>query len=56
MTAARTVAGKFGRIRPLRALLHIGELITQRGDAALGKSVRDLRHKGVHHTGPRTMC
>ena len=41
--------GKLGSVRPLRAPLHIGKLIAKRGDAVLGKSIRDVRHERVRH-------
>ena len=47
--------GKFGRIRALGALLHVGKLITQRGDPTLCESVRDADHKRMRHAGARTM-
>jgi hypothetical protein len=39
--------GKFRRVRVLGALLHIGKLIAQCGDATLREPVRDGRHKRV---------
>ena len=39
------------RIDPLAALLHVGELVAQRGDAALGEAVGDRRHRPVRHPG-----
>ena len=47
--------GKFGRVRALGALLHVGKLITQRCDPTLGESVRDGDHKRMRHAGARTM-
>ena len=39
--------GDFRGIRAFRSSFHVGKLITQRGDAALRKSVRDGRHERV---------
>jgi len=47
--------GKFWRIGPLAAPLHIGELIAQRGDAALGKTRRNRRHEGMRHASACAM-
>lgn len=47
--------GKFRSVRPLRAPLHVGKLIAQGGDPAIGKSLRNGCHKRVCHTGPCAM-
>src|SRR2546428_360402 len=47
--------GELRRIRPPAPLLHIGELISQHGDAALGKPGRDRRHERMTHAGARAM-
>ena len=39
----------FGRVRPLRAALHVRKLVAQRGDAALGEIARDVRQERVRH-------
>ena len=46
---------KLRRIGALAALLHIGELIAKRGDAAFGKPVGDCRHEGMGHAGAGAM-
>src|SRR5437588_1745028 len=41
--------GEFGRVRPLRAALHIRKLIAQRGDAAFRKPLRNGSHEGISY-------
>jgi len=36
-------------------LLHVGKLITQRGDPTLGESFGDADHKRMRHAGACTM-
>ena len=49
-TAARTVSVReLGRVGPLAALLHVGKLVAQGRDAALGKLGRDRRHERMVH-------
>ena len=52
---ANSGLSNFRRVRPFRALFHIGELIAQCGDAPLGKSARDRRHDDMCHSRARTM-
>ena len=47
--------GEPGRIRPPRAALHGGKLITQRGDPSRGKPGGDGREERVGHAGARPM-
>jgi hypothetical protein len=39
-----------GRIGPLQALLHVGELKPQRGDISFGQSHRNSIQEGVYHS------
>jgi len=43
------------RIGPLALLFHIGELIAQRGDVALGKTCGHRRHECMRHAGAGAM-
>ena len=43
--------GELRRIGALAALLHVGELIAKRRDAALREPVGDRRHEGMGHAG-----
>ena len=43
------------RIGPLAALLHVGELVAQRRDAALAEFGRDRRHERMVHPGARAV-
>ncbi len=45
----------FRTIRSFRPLLHVGELIAEARDAALGKPVRNRCHERVRHAGPCSM-
>jgi hypothetical protein len=44
-----------GRVGPLAALLHVGELIAQGGDAARAELVGDGGHERVRHAGARAV-
>ena len=46
---------ELGRVGPLAAFLHVGELVAQGRDAALGEFRRDRRHEGVRHAGAGAM-
>src|SRR6185312_1674403 len=45
-----------GRIRPPALALHVGKLITQRGDATLCKPGRNGLHRSMLHAGTGPMC
>src|SRR4051812_361610 len=40
---------ELGRIGTLPTFFHIGELVAQRSDAALGKALRHLLHRAMRH-------
>jgi hypothetical protein len=40
---------------PARSALHVGELVTQRGDAACSESFGHLGHEGVVHASARAV-
>ena len=42
-------------IRPPRSLLHIGELVAQRGNSAVSEPICNGRHERVRHPGPCAM-
>ena len=42
---------KLRRVGPLRAALHVRELVAQRRDAAFGQAVRDRGHERMRHAG-----
>jgi hypothetical protein len=46
---------ELGRVRPPATLLHVGELVAQGGDAALGELDRDRRHERMLHAGAGAM-
>src|SRR6266480_7322151 len=41
---------KLGSIRPFGALLHVGKLVAERGNAALTEFPCDRRHRSEEHT------
>ena len=43
-------------IRSARACFHVGELIPQRADTAIGQSRGGCSHEGMCHTGARAVC
>src|SRR5262245_31698650 len=47
--------GEPGRVRPPATLFHVGELVTQGCDAALGKLSSNRGHERVRHAGARAM-
>jgi hypothetical protein len=46
---------ELGWVGPFAALLHVGKLVAQRGDAALSEFPCHSLHEGMEHSGPRAV-